>query len=1048
MRQLRERYRSDPRTALLVNAYRSNSDCTLGAVQGGLAPVLIAAAISELGTEAPRLAVCGDPGAMLDDLEELGISVVVLPEMDEFEQDDNGLTEGERHVLARRVAALEAMHSGALIVATARAVDQAVPDLTRLTKRSLILHPGETHDLHALSERLVDEGYQVAAAVEHPGQLAVRGGLLDVFPLAAEHPLRIEFFDDEVDVIRRFDAFTQESIARCDQAVLSTGGGVVADASLWSQLPPGAILVLADVPLSQRLRKAPHGRAELRLARQLEQGAEDGASVGVERFKGDLRNGLPELQDAAAANSEIVVFARNDEARREMEAHCRDHGIGAPVRAGRLSAGFRDLEADLLVVHDFELSHRRPGRRKSTKVAGGAPLDSLTDLKQGNYVVHVNHGIASFKGMATLERRGYMEDFLLLSFADDAKLYVPVTAIDLVQKYIGGGGRHPELSKLGGTAWKRKKARAEKAVEDLTADLLATAAEREAAPGIAHDPDDPQLRRFEAAFPFEETEDQLTATREIKGDMELPRVMDRLLCGDVGFGKTEIAMRAAYKAVASGHQVAVLAPTTLLTEQHLSSFRDRFEGFAIKLACLNRFRTPQQRREILEAVRLGEIDILIGTHAILSEKLKFDHLGLVVIDEEHRFGVKQKELLKQVATGVDMLTLSATPIPRTLHFSLLGLRNISVLAEAPSQRLAIETRVAPWDKHLIRTAMERELERGGQIFFVHNRVKDIDAVADKLARMVPEMRMEVVHGQMDESRIGSKMHRFRTGQVHCLVATSIIESGIDIPNANTLFVNNAHAFGLAELHQIRGRIGRFTQQAFAYFITPPARTLSVDATARLDAIQEYAELGAGFKLAMRDLELRGAGNLLGPEQSGQIDAVGYELYCKLLADAVQRSGLAASGAADSTVVRNQREDSTLAFPIEAYVPDTYLDSPALKFELHKQLDACRTIAELRGLLRVTRDRYGRVPEEVTRLFQMRAVRQSAADHRISRIETRERQLRLHCSDGLPGALAQVKLPELIHVQLDGDALVLFTKLSFDADNTLPFLMRLFAVEEL
>jgi len=1047
MRRLRQRYHDDPRTTALCEAAAGGRSGLMGAVHGGLAPMLIAACHERLGAAAPRIAVGPDAVALATDLADLGCRTVVLPELDEHDHDDEAAwTENDRHILARRVAAVETALAGALLVATPRAVDQGVPDLAALGARSIVLRPGDEADLQRVAEDLIDHGYAMTAAVDHPGQLAVRGGILDVFPLAAELPLRIEFFGDEVDTIRRFDPDTQESIARSDDAILATGSAVVPDSSLWAQFDRRPLWVLGDVALADRLQRA-HGREELRLARRLEHGALDGASLGIERFVGDRHHDLRELAAAATdEDSSVVVLARNREAELELAGALAEHEIAAEVRIGRLSAGWRDQEAGLLVVHDFELAHRQPTRRRTTKIAGGAPLDSLSDLKPGSYVVHVSQGIARFKGMATLERRGYLEDFLLLEFADEAKLYVPTTGIDLIQKYVGGSGRHPELSKLGGNAWRRKKARAEKAVEDLTAELLATQAQRAAARGIAHDADDAAIRRFEAAFPYEETEDQLAAAREIKADLEKPVPMDRLLCGDVGFGKTEIAMRAAFKVVRSRYQVAVLAPTTLLSEQHRTTFEERFAESGITVACINRFRSASERRDLVEQLKLGEIDIVIGTHALLAEDLRFAALGLLIVDEEHRFGVKHKERLKQVSAGIDVLTLSATPIPRTLHFSLLGLRNISVLAEAPADRLAVETRVAPWDDALIRSALQRELEREGQVFVVHNRVRDIDRIARKLERLVGELRLEVVHGQMDEQRIARAMADFRNHRIDCLVATSIIESGIDIPNANTLIVNNAYAFGLAELHQIRGRIGRFTRQAYAYFLTPSERDLSPEAIRRLDAIQEYAELGAGFKLAMRDLEIRGAGNLLGSQQSGHIDAVGYDLYCKLLAEAVQRSGLAteetASGSGGVSRARSAA-DSVIAFAIDAYVPDTYLDSPTLKFELHQHLDRCRSVGDVDGLARATRDRYGPLPPEVARLFRLRAIRSAAGDYGITRIELVERHLRLFVADELPDELARVELPELIHVQADGEAVVLFLRSALDPDQALDLLTRLF-----
>jgi transcription-repair coupling factor (superfamily II helicase) len=1117
MRRLRDSYLDDPRVAAAVEALVAGTALTTGACHGGLIPVLLAALherIEQRGLARP-LIVTNDPSSLVDDFEELGVIAAALPELERFEEDAEV---SDRSGHNRRLAALEAFNAGAWLIANPVAVEQPVPDIAALAAASLVLKPGSTCDLNQLVERLVGAGYRVTPVVEGRGEIAVRGGILDVYPWIGQHPLRIEFFGDQVDGIRRFDEFTQESIAKADEAVLASASGGLATRDLWSQLPAGPVIVLGDLPLRGRLKKD-HGRAELRFARQLEADALDGASTGIERLKGDLRRGLVELAsivkelrpDAEGKHSTVILLARNDESVREMAAHCGDAGIVADVRVGRLSAGFRDLERGLAVVHDYELAERAPVRRRATKIAGGTPLSSLTDLKRGDYVVHLRHGIGRFKGMATLEKRGFLEDFLLLEFAEESKLYVPVEAIDLVQKYVGATGRDPELSKIGGVAWAKKRARAEKAIQDMSADLLRAQAQRIAAGGVVCTADTAEVRQFEAAFPFEETEDQLAAVRELKVDMERPVAMDRLLCGDVGFGKTEVAMRAAFKACASGYQVAVLVPTTLLAEQHIETFTERFAAFPYPVAGMNRFHSNEDKRKVLAGVAAGEIRVLIGTHAILTDKLQFTNLGLLIVDEEHRFGVKQKEKLRALvgrppeerkkpvgpdapldvdgaevsestveavptkvveelkpwsAKPPDVLTLSATPIPRTLHFSLLGLRDISVLAEAPADRMAVETRVAPWDDQMVRHAVDRERERQGQMFIVTHRIQDLDPLAYKLVKLSPGLKLDTIHGQMDEDRIARVMDAFRKKELDCLVSTSIIESGIDIPNANTLFVNNAHHFGLAELHQIRGRIGRFTRQAYAYFLTPPGRELTEEARARLNAIEEYAELGAGFKLAMRDLELRGAGNLLGGEQTGNIDAIGYELYTKLLGETVARlKGVAEAAAPTAKSAASDTKPSTkssasrgpaapaaqvadlqFGLPVDAYIPDTWLENPALKFELHKQLDSCRILSDLAAIAHSARDRFGALVEPVARLFQVRAIRLRSRELSVNRIDVQDRQVRLHLSGALPKELMGVKLAELVHVQLDGSVVVLFVKTTLDQDSGLKFLCRLLGLD--
>ena len=1062
MALLRDLYADDERSQALVAAVRDNRELVLGACQGGLAGALIAASVRALGMSWPRLIVCGNPAALRDDLVELGITAEVLSEIDRFDHMEDGTADIDRASHNRRVAAVEAYAAGAVLVADPRAVQQPVPDLAEVAKQSIVVKPGEEHDLHQLVDRLVEAGYKVVATVEGRGELAVRGGVIDVYPWIGESALRLEFFGDQVESVRRFDVFTQESIAKADEAVLATAAGSLALKPLWSQLPPGPVLVVADLPLRGRLDHD-HGRREVRIARQLEEGAIDGASLGTDRFKGDLQRGLIDVCKALAEvdGGRLVLLARNEEAEKEMAGHCRDHGVVAEIQVGRLSGGWRDQERGLLVLHDYELAAREPAKRRvGSRVAGGAPLSSLTDLKHGDHVVHIRHGIGVFRGMATLEKRGFLEDYLVLEFAEEAKLYVPVDAIDMVQKYVGASGSRPDLATIGGTAWAKKRAKADKAIEDISADLLEIHARRIAAGGVAFAADTPEQRRFEAAFPYEETEDQLSATREIKADMEKSVAMDRLLCGDVGFGKTEVAMRAAYKAASSGHQVAVMAPTTLLAEQHLETFTERFAGSGFTIAGLTRFNTPAERRDVLAKATTGHVDIIIGTHALLTDDLAFANLGLLVIDEEHRFGVKHKEKMRAIRVDggkgkivpPDVLTLSATPIPRTLHFSLLGIRDISVLAEPPSERLAVETRVAPWDEKLIKSAITRELERKGQVFFVHNRVQDLDNIVFKLSRLLPELKLDSIHGQMPEARIAKAMDDYRHNRLQCLVSTSIIESGIDIPNANTLFVNNAHFFGLAELHQIRGRIGRRTEQAYAFFLVPGNKELTQEARDRLDAIQEYAELGAGFKLAMRDLELRGAGNLLGGEQSGHIDAIGYELYTKLLGEAVARMkekaepGSANKASATRAAPSYEAQRNLLGLPVDAYIPDTYLETPALKFEIHKHLDGCRRLSDVAALAASARDRFGAFPEPVLRLFAIKALRLRCAELAIAKLEVQDRQIRLHLAGPLPAELAKAKLPELVHLQLDGSVLVLFFKPKLDQDTALRLLARLLAIE--
>jgi transcription-repair coupling factor (superfamily II helicase) len=592
-------------------------------------------------------------------------------------------------------------------------------------------------------------------------------------------------------------------------------------------------------------------------------------------------------------------------------------------------------------------------------------IDSFLDLQEDDLVVHLSHGIARFRGMHLLEKNGQSEEHLILEFAAGTKVYVPASKVDLVQKYVGGAKADPELSKLGGTSWAKKKERVEQAVMDLASEMVELQAVREAQPGEAYPPDSDWQRDFEAAFPYQETPDQLAGMAEIKRDMERPRSMDRLVCGDVGYGKTELAIRAAFKAVDNGKQVAVLVPTTVLAEQHFRTFSQRLADYPFTVDSLSRFRSPGEQRAVIKKLEEGAIDVVIGTHRLVSNDVKFKELGLVIIDEEQRFGVEHKEKLKKLRATVDVLTLSATPIPRTLHLSLLGIRDISNLETPPQGRLAIETRIVRWDESLIRNAIHRELNREGQIYFVHNRVHDIHAVANKIRGIVPEARIVIGHGQMTPDELESAMVKFVRREADILVATTIIESGLDIPNANTIFIHQADNYGLADLHQLRGRVGRYKHRAYAYMILNSEKPLAPNAARRLKAIEEFHELGAGFKIAMKDLEIRGAGNILGTQQSGHIASVGYELYCQLLENAVRSL---------KNMPARRTVETHLDLPISAYLPRDYVPGQKLRIEVYRRLARIRKLDRLEDFRSELKDRYGAWTEPVEWLLRLAELR--------------------------------------------------------------------------
>jgi transcription-repair coupling factor (superfamily II helicase) len=603
-------------------------------------------------------------------------------------------------------------------------------------------------------------------------------------------------------------------------------------------------------------------------------------------------------------------------------------------------------------------------------------IDSFLDLAEGDLVVHVGHGIGRYRGMQVLDNKGHTEEHLILEFRDGVRLFVPATKIDLVQKYVGGASTEPDLSKLGGTSWQRRKEKVHEAVLDLASDMIALQAQREAQPGTAFPPDSDWQAEFEAAFPYQETPDQLTSQVEIKRDLQRSRPMDRLVCGDVGYGKTELAMRAAFKAVDNGKQVAVLVPTTVLAEQHFRTFGQRFAEYPFVVEGLSRFRSGGEQRSILDRLGKGGIDILIGTHRLVSSDVQFKDLGLVIIDEEQRFGVEHKERLKRLRQTVDVLTLTATPIPRTLHLSLLGIRDISNLETPPADRLAIETHIARFDPKLIRHAVLRELNREGQVFFVHNRVQTIGGIADQLQRIVPEARLTIAHGQMAEGELESAMVRFVRRECDILVATTIIESGLDIPNANTIFINQADNYGLADLHQLRGRVGRYKHRAYAYLLIDAERAITPNAARRLKAIEEFTELGAGFKIALRDLEIRGAGNILGTQQSGHIAAVGYELYCQLLENAVREL---------TKQPRRTPLEVTIELPWPAYLPRDYVPGQRARIEVYRRLARVRQLGRLEEFRQELRDRFGAIPEPAEWLLRLAELRLLASRWRVATV---------------------------------------------------------------
>ncbi|MCX5649761.1 MAG: transcription-repair coupling factor [Planctomycetota bacterium] len=934
-------------------------------------------------------------------------------------------------ILADRLRVLKALAAARagrgdpprVLVTTIQALMQPVPSPSHLADNTLELEVGREYRPDEVRRWLVERGFRPAELVLEPGQFAVRGGILDVFPPTSSSPYRAEFFGDELESLRSFDPASQRSDEPRDRVAIAfvptragaagEGGPISPQATtnLMDYLPPDAWIVwqdpleIAEVGRSFLARLAgptevytfeavvQQARAfrRLDLSSYTSSGVSDAFGLrteGLPAFSGRAEAVREELGELASAGP-VILFSDKEAERDRIAEIVSAMGAEAQGRIrlgiGRLAAGFRLVAENVTVLANHELFQRYQDRRRLRRRFETRAIDTWTDLARGDLVVHVVHGIGRYLGMKTLShprgRRGAAgevpaEDHLVLEFRDKVLVYVPASQVDLVQKYIGGFKGRTQLSRVGGKAWAEKKRRAADAVEDLAAEMLRLQAIRQTRPGIAYPQDTLWQKEFEASFPYPETDDQLAAMQEIKRDMRSPRPMDRLVCGDVGYGKTELAIRAAFKAVEAGKQVAVLVPTTVLAEQHLRTFRERMADYPVVVEMLSRFQTRGGQADVLRRFLRGQVDVVIGTHRLLSADVRPADLGLLVVDEEQRFGVEHKERLKRMRQTVDVLTLTATPIPRTLHLSLLGIRDISSLSTPPQDRRAVRTEVCPWDDALVRGAILRELARDGQVFFVHNRVRSIEAVTERVQNLVPEARVVFAHGQMHERDLESRMLDFFAGRVDVLVSTTIIESGLDVPRANTMFIHEADRFGLADLHQLRGRVGRYKYRAHCYFLLPESRPVTPAAAKRLRAIERYSELGAGFQIAMRDLEIRGAGNILGAEQSGHIAAVGYELYCQLLEAAVRRS----QGLAEPD---RRRADVRLDLP--AFFPKTYVPTESQRISLYRQLERAASVDALRDVADEIVDMFGPMPAEVANLVELEAVRLLAGRARIAAI---------------------------------------------------------------
>ncbi len=924
------------------------------------------------------------------------------------------------------------------MIAPIQALIQPVPTPDGLDANSLTITVGETRDPEEIAGFLTERGFSRLDQVEDSGDFALRGGILDIFWTADLDPLRVEFFGDRIESIRQFEAGSQRSTRTLETTRIALSPQTWRARSdpsttFFDYLDPSTVIVfheplellelghvfldrlgnpIGHYPVEAIFRTA-NRFTQLHLSRFPTATAPDAQTLSLPcdalpSFEAKATDAVTQLIQLAVEAPVVVCCDNRGEEERLRELVDQVLALAArenraPAEAPRIEThiglihtGFRwkgvsgsasppAARDPLVLLPHHELFRRYTQKRRLRKVAAARPIESFLDLHDGDYVVHVLHGIGRYVGMKTIRKKDSRksEEFLTIRYADDATIHVPVSQIDLVQKYIGAKAARPQLSKLGGTRWQATKARVEEAVDELANDLLRVQAVRASQPGVAFPQDTHWQNEFETAFVYTETPDQLKALADIKQDMTRARPMDRLLCGDVGYGKTELAMRAAFKVVEFGKQAAVLVPTTVLAEQHFRTFGERMRDYPFTVECLNRFRTSGEQKRIIAAAKAGRVDVLIGTHRLLSRDVGFADLGLVIVDEEQRFGVEHKERLKRLRETVDVLTLTATPIPRTLHMAMIGLRDISSLATPPMDRRSITTSVCAWSDELIHEAVNRELNRDGQVYFVHNRVHSIRGVAAKVQSLAPDARIIIGHGQMPGDELEEVMLKFMRREADILVCTSIIEAGLDIPNANTMFIDRAEMFGLADLHQLRGRVGRYKHRAYCYLLLSPNRPLTSTAAKRLKAIEQYSELGSGFRIAMQDLEIRGAGNILGPEQSGNIAAVGYELYCQLLEKSVRRM---------KGETPQERVAVHLELDVEAYIPKGYIPSDRQRMECYRRFAACTKPQEVEQLAEDLRDAFGRYPDAVETLLTLAEIKVRADAWNIKSIIKREPDL--------------------------------------------------------
>jgi len=908
-----------------------------------------------------------------------------------------------------RVDAIEKLlhPSPAIIVTEVSALFEPIMEKRRFQSDVLTVALNQEYDFENLIDRIVNSGYSRESAVTQPLELSVRGGIIDVFPLGAEHPYRLEFFGETLDSVRTFNISTQRSIDKVDSvrippAVSGTGNQTEQSAHIWDYFDDSTTLYWfsEEEIFEHEIVQEENNSDDLDLVRDSFQSylisSLPSANTDInfhssaqDPMRGDIELLQSELDNLLEQQHEIYICCENaEQVFRLKKLLFADEKI--TILSQELSRGFVFPSAKLAVYTDHQIYSRFRTRRTFQKFAHEEIPRTVDHLSLGDYLVHQDYGIGIYRGLQTVTRGKSEFECIVIEYQDGDKVFVPLQKFHRVQKYQGTEGTSPQVHKLGGTVWERAKKRSREAASEIAEDLVQLYAQRHSVKGYQFSEDDEMQYAMESAFIYDETEDQITATHEVKEDMESPFPMDRLLIGDVGFGKTEVAIRSAFKAVMDSKQVAVLVPTTILSEQHFVTFSERLERFPIRIAALSRFRTSAEQKEILARLQSGELDIIIGTHRLLSKDVKFKNLGLVIVDEEHRFGVKHKEKLKKIVENVDVLSMTATPIPRTLQLSLSGARDLSKIETAPKERLPIYTEIASFDDSFIREVITREINRGGQVYFVHNRIQSIEVIKKRLVNILPDLRFVVGHGQMPGDKLEQVMLDFLHRKYDVLISTAIIESGIDIPNVNTIIINRADHLGLAQLYQLRGRVGRANRRAYAYLLVPSKTTMTSDARNRLQTLESFTHLGAGFQIAMKDLAMRGAGNLLGMKQSGYIDAVGFDLYMEMINEEIQKHQIERGM---ESLPGGETVDSEVNTLFETLIPEEYVIDPDQRIDFYRRLSAAKSLEEVDELSNEIEDRYGPIPNETNNLIESMRVRVLSSKLGIERLTISKERVR-------------------------------------------------------